>query len=237
MSDSPEAKLNTVGLLDSLRKSLNWRPKKPTETPTAVPPPAGVSSLPEAVGLVPADAPGLARRPESPPPEVTSASLPQAPLPEVLVPTAEAPSSSGADNNLPDWLRSLREEQEEEVVPAPIPTPETPPVLPVAEAPAPPPEAQVAGDPFATNKEFNGYMETIRQAQTVLASGTALSSEERRQALISIAKANSLLPKLPSEVLKSVLLMRAVASRNPKFGRNDFQLEMLAAMDVIKGKK
>ena len=77
-------------------------------------------------------------------------------------------------------------------------------------------------------------METIRDVQAVLASGVALSPESKKQALIAVARANSLLPKLPGEVLKSVLLMRAVASGNPRFGRDDFQLEMLAAMKVIK---
>ena len=89
-------------------------------------------------------------------------------------------------------------------------------------------------NPFTTIKQFNVYMETIRDVQAVLASGVALSPESKKQALIAVARANSLLPKLPGEVLKSVLLMRAVASGNPRFGRDDFQLEMLAAMKVIK---
>lgn len=116
-----------------------------------------------------------------------------------------------------------------------MPVPEAAPELPAVEAPASPTtEAKAESDPFATSREFNGYMETIRQAQAVLASRIALTSEEQKKALIAVARSNSLLPKLPPEVLESVLLMRAVASGNPKFGRDDFQREMLAAMDVIK---
>jgi hypothetical protein len=132
-----------------------------------------------------------------------------------------------------------------------IPVPEAPPVAPAEAAPAPLPvveapavevpapmaaaaEVKVEDDPFATNREFNGYMGTILNAQQVLAMGVELDYKDQKKALIAVAKANSLLPKLPPEVLKSVLLMRAVASRNPKFGRDDFQKEMLAAMDTIK---
>ena len=48
-------------------------------------------------------------------------------------------------------------------------------------------------------------------------------------------KGNSLLPKLPLDVLQSVILMKAVSSNNPKYGRNDFQREMLAVVGIIKG--
>lgn len=149
---------------------------------------------------------------------------------------AEAQAAHTED--LPDWLTPSSPgasdfpaaEAAEAIAPPPaeVPTPEAP--LPVA----PTVEAKAEGDPFETIREFNGYMETIRQAQVVLANGIALTPEEQKKALIAVARSNSLLPKLPSEVLESVLLMRAVASGNPEFGRNDFQKEMLTAVDVIK---
>ena len=108
------------------------------------------------------------------------------------------------------------------------------PVAPVV----PKPEVEtvkVEVDPFAANKEFNALMETIRQAQEVLAAGATLTADQEKQAKIAAAKANSLLPKLPPDVLQSVILMKAVSSNNPKYARNDFQREMLAVVDIIKG--
>lgn len=183
---------------------------------------------PEAPSL----APVLEPAPTTMPPESAATKMPSA---------QESASASG----LPDWLSApsavepipapMPEAPEVWISPeAPMPVPEVAPELPAVESPAPIPEVKVEVDPFALNREFNGYMETIRQAQAVLASGIALTSEEQRQALIAVARSNSLLPKLPPEVLESVLLMRAVASGNSKFNRDDFQREMLAAINVIK---
>ena len=155
-----------------------------------------------------------------------------------LAPEAPAPTTAAAVPS--EELEYLEKEEARlaaEKKQAPAPAPDTPAPLSAVEIPVVLTEAKVEVDPFATNREFNEYMETIRQAQEALASGIVLNPEDQRKALIAVARSNSLLPKLPPEVLKSVLLMRAVASGNPKFGRNDFQLEMLAAMDVIKGKK
>ena len=212
------------GLLGALREAFNFGQKKPAETPAAV-----ATETPTPADFIPTPEPTATMT--SPGPTVT----------EIPVPTAEF--SAPSDSELPDWLQGGKEKAEVE---APLPetsasvqtlAPEAPSALQAIEAPAVPPEAKAESDPFATSREFNGYMELIRQTQEVLASGAALNLKDQRTALIAVAKANSLLPKLPPEVFKSVLLMRAVASGNPKFGRDDFQLEMLGAMDIIKGKK
>ena len=216
------------GLLGALREAFNFGPKKPPEVPavTTTAPMAGPTPTET---LTPADF--------TPIPEPTATMVP----PELTATpalTAETAVPATRDE-LPDWLQAG---QEEAVVDAPLPevpavVVKAPAELPAVEALALPPEERIESDPFATSREFNEYMETIRQAQEALASGTVLNPENKRKALIAVARSNSLLPKLPSDVLKSVLLMRAVASGNPKFGRDDFQLEMLAAMDIIKGKK
>ena len=223
------------GLLGALREAFNFGPKKPPEVPavTTTAPMAGPTPTET---LTPADF--------TPIPEPTATMVP----PELTATpalTAETAVPATRDE-LPDWLQAG---EGEAVVEAPLPEQampvvetsadavEAPTPLLATEAPVASLETRAETDPFATSREFNEYMETIRQAQEALASGTVLNPENKRKALIAVARSNSLLPKLPSDVLKSVLLMRAVASGNPKFGRNDFQLEMLAAMDVIKGKK
>lgn len=206
---------NASELLNSIQESFGLKKKQPKEGPAA-------GTLP----VVPAETSALPEMPAAPIvapagelPDWLSAPSPVepvlAPLPEPEVPVVEAPVAPAAES--------------------PAPVLEAAPELPAVEVQAPIPEAKAESDPFAINREFNGYMETIRQAQAVLSSGIALNPEEQRNALIAVARSNSLLPKLPPEVLESVLLMRAVVSGKPKFSRDDFQREMLGAMSVIKG--
>lgn len=236
-------KISAGGLFDSLKKTFGFGPQHPTEAPVALETPAAPSPAP-----VLEPAPAMA----APGPAATEAPPAQEPAPAAVIP---------ASSEFPDWLSASADtepilapepaappvmevsvvETPAVAVEAPMPALEAPSALSVAEAPvveAPIPaaavEAKIEADPFSVNREFNGYMRTIRQAQAVLASGIALTPEEQKKALIAVARSNSLLPKLPPEVLESVLLMRAVAAVNPKFGRDDFQLEMLAAVDVIK---
>ena len=221
--------VSAFNLLDSLKKSFGFGEKKPPEVPA-------VATAPPTVSPTETSAPADFTEPPEPIPTMTPPG--ESPATETPAPAVEFPVSPAS--GLPDWLQA----GQEEAVVAPTfeaPAPETLAPLPTVEVQTMEvpvqtvtPEAQVESDPFATSREFNGYMETIRQFQEILAGGAALDSEGQKQALIAVARANSLLPKLPGEVLKSVLLMRAVASGNPRFGRNDFQLEMLAAMVAIK---
>lgn len=153
-----------------------------------------------------------------------------------IMPPAPAPDA------LPEWITEAEAEKAGEV-PLPMTEPFAPaapqesapaPALPQAEAAPAAPEVKAEVDPFARSKEFNGYMETINNAQGSLGSGIALNPEAQKQALIAVAKANTLLSNLPVEVVRSVILMRAVAANKPDFSRSDFQREMLAAMTVIK---
>ena len=139
---------------------------------------------------------------------------------------------------IPEWLKVphlFAEDSKQKTIGPFDPWPPIEVATPVASIISEPESAKIEVDPFATNKEFNGFMETIRQAQETLASGNALAPDQEKQAKIAAAKANSLLPKLPPDVLQSVILMKAVSSNNPKYGRNDFQREMLAVVDIIKG--
>lgn len=141
-------------------------------------------------------------------------------------------SLSVEEPEIPAWLSAPRDSDVPTLVGAPPASVVEVPAVSVAQEPV---KEKVEVDPFAGIKEFNGLMETIRQAQETLASGNALAPDQEKQAKIAAAKANSLLPKLPPDVLQSVILMKAVSSNNPKYGRNDFQREMLAVVDIIKG--
>lgn len=247
-------------LLNSIQETIGLKKKKPPEALAAAPMPVESLRVPPVVSVTPAPEAGQA---VTPGPIVTGAPPAQELVPAAATPASSelpdwlsAPSaveptpaptmeSAVAPAATPDWLKGEKTAVEESWPPvplAPLPESEAPVVeTPAVEAPvvgAPVPvaavEAKTEADPFVVNREFNGYMETIRQAQAILTSGFALTPEEQKKALIAVARSNSLLPKLPPEVLESVLLMRAVASGNPKFGRDDFQREILVAMDVIK---
>lgn len=220
MSDK-ETRASAGGLLSYLYEAFGSKKNKP-EAPAVK-----AEALPATVEATETPLMVAAPAPES----IPTMMLPGPTVTETPMPVVETAAPAVRDE-LPDWLQAGEAEAEVEA-----PLPEVPALAPVLVPEVPPaftPEAEVETDPFATSREFNGHMEIIRQFQEVLAGGTALDSVGQRQALIAVARANSLLPKLPGEVLKSVLLMRAVASGNPRFGRNDFQLEMLAAMEAIK---
>ncbi len=211
-------KISAGGLLQNIKETFGLG-KKPQAEAAVVP--QGVE--PQPVTPVADEAPPVSPIAEVPaPPAVVVESVPATP------------------EGLLDWLRG--EEEAVAPAPAPLPEPATPP-SPIVEVPvAPAPEVEVSApgaeraevDPFASLKEFNGHLENVKSALATLAGGAELSAEQKKQALIAAARANSLLPKLPGELLNSVLLMRAVASGNPNFGRDDFQREMLAAVDSIR---
>lgn len=251
-------KISAGGLWESLKGKFNLGPKKSGEVSLAGVRAPAVAPVETIAGATPEPTTITLSGPTavevSTPQAVEFQVPPAAELPDWLTPPEPT-----AFSELPDWLKHPVEAgaSVQTVVEAPAPTPAAvaPDVLeylgeqeaklpavevPAVEVPAPvvaAAEVKAEDDPFATNREFNGYMEIIRNAQAVLATGIELDYKDQKKALIAVARANSLLPKLPPEVFKSVLLMRAVASGNPKFNRNDFQLEMLGAMDVIKGKK
>jgi hypothetical protein len=240
MSDRPESRPSASGLLESLKSAFSWPDAKkavvpveevaapipaPAEAEEAAPdwltPPA-VDEAPSQVVLAQSSADTLAHPVAAP--TVVGLKLPEASIVE--------------EPGIQEWLQAphpLAEDSKQKTIGPFDPWPpkeieaSVPPIV------SEPEKVKVEVDPFAGIKEFNGHMELICKTQEFLGRGGGLSAEERKQVLIAVAKANTLLPRLPKEILDTVILMRAVAANNPKFGREDFQREMLAVVDQVRG--
>lgn len=198
------------------------RLKKPTETPTAVPQPAGVSLLPEAVELIPADAPGLARRPEPAVIEVP------APAVATAVPTLI--------DEFPDWLQGGQGEAvvaptfevplPETEAPAPIPAPEAPPALTVAEAPAPSSEARAEVEP-----QISVPVESVPEA---VGEAPAAPGLEPAAELVSVAAEAAAQPAdLVESVQQVVSEMKSMAAVKDVFDRKAAG-KLLTAVEIAQ---
>lgn len=248
MSDKiPESRPSASGVLEALGQAFKWGKSEPVKTVAAAQAPALVEEIVVPAPVTPAEE----ASPDWLTPPVVEEQVDRVVLKESSADTVVHPAAAQTviglklaepsvveEPGIPDWLKvphPLAEDSKQKTLGPddflPKEKAEASPVVIISKSE----EEKAEVDPFAGIKEFNGQMELIRQAQQLLTSAGILSSEGARQALLAVAKANSLLPKLPEDLLKSVILMKAVASNNPKYGREDFQREMLAVVDQVRG--
>lgn len=126
--------------------------------------------------------------------------------------------------------------------PAAIEAPVAPPPIEVVPPPAvpkpprPPEEVRAAPEPNELMGEVGTYLAKIVRAKQLAASG-ALDKATRTEALQAAAKANTMIRRLPSDMLSIILGLEAIVSNNPGFSLADFQKKMVtSARELLKAR-